>query len=427
MKIRFKRVQLRVILEYIAAIALTLECRSIWLYLYPQKSWTRTALLVISLGAFILLCLLYRRRKNTASTVLGLIFIDGIFIIQALLLNVNIQYHFELILMFTIIYLYITSCCDYDELPGVLKAYRNIIFSLAVISLILWLAISVLGIMNTNQYVYTMWTSSGHPDRIRTFHNIYYEIQKNSFLSLLFPHSKVYRNTSIFTEAPMATVHFCLAFLMEVFSPREKSNKRIMILALAVASTASTTGYIVVITTLFGLWVSNGRSKRIAKAVKFMMVPGVLLAVGFVVVHMIADKLMTGSGVVRVDDFKAGFLAWLDAPLLGNGINNIDCLRKYMSSFRSNNSGFSNSIMMVFAQGGIVLGFFYVFPFTKCVITQMKCHSRKNAILAVEIAFMLFLSVVAYQYLTIFVLVWLYFLSGKKHTVMSQTSRNDFL
>ena len=66
-----------------------------------------------------------------------------------------------------------------------------------------------------------------------------------------------------------------------------------------------------------------------------------------------------------MDDYKAGVITWLQHPFLGSGLSNTNGIQQNMSAWRSYNTGFSNSIMEILAEGGIYLSLFYFYAFIK--------------------------------------------------------------
>ena len=73
-------------------------------------------------------------------------------------------------------------------------------------------------------------------------------------------------------------------------------------------------------------------------------------------------------------------MAWLDSPIIGNGLDNHTYVIRYMSSFRSNNLGFSNSITSVMARGGLVYLFAYLLPLGMLVKNGSKDEKLGMAI-----------------------------------------------
>ena len=135
-------------------------------------------------------------------------------------------------------------------------------------------------------------------------------------------------------------------------------------LVLGVVTSVSTTGYIFLIgAALF--YVVKHMPERGSKRALVVMFLIVLVALGVAAAFwMLGEKVSSATGeVTRVDDFVAGYLAWLDSPVFGNGLADNDAMLGHMSAFRANNVGTSNSPMVVLAQGGVLLFLVYFVSF----------------------------------------------------------------
>ena len=118
--------------------------------------------------------------------------------------------------------------------------------------------------------------------------------------------------------------------------------------------------------------------------------------------HIISDLIIakqdTISGETRTDDILNGFRAWLDSPIFGWGYMNRYVLDKY-------HTGFSNSIVAILAQGGIILLSLYFVPFVKFIKRNRKI-TRMNVLLFGGLFYILFSgNIVAFNCCTIYIIV----------------------
>lgn len=127
----------------------------------------------------------------------------------------------------------------------------------------------------------------------------------------------------------------------------------------------------------------------------------VLIALNF----LLEQKLGTSSGSTRVDDFAAGYKAWMDAPLFGNGYGNSAAYKKYMSSFRRNNLGFSNSPMQVLAYGGIYLFFPYCVSVVRGFTRLIKGHLWNRMSFYIVFLYAFVITVCPFQMLTFYLFI----------------------
>ena len=85
---------------------------------------------------------------------------------------------------------------------------------------------------------------------------------------------------------------------------------------------------------------------------------------------LLGNRLKTNSGSVRVDDYKAAFKTWIHGNIInGVGFGNEEAIRNYMSEFRENNKGLSNSLMVILA-GPLMVDFKVYSPFAAKLIVM---------------------------------------------------------
>lgn len=122
-------------------------------------------------------------------------------------------------------------------------------------------------------------------------------------------------------------------------------------------STISTTGITVLIIAIGLRYVFTKSKTKGRLSIKLIFLPMAFVVVLVALNFLLEQKLGASSGSTHVDDFVAGYRAWMDAPLFGNGYGNSASYEKYMSSFRGHNIGFFNSPMQVLAYGEVYLFF----------------------------------------------------------------------
>ena len=138
---------------------------------------------------------------------------------------------------FTILlFLFFFIIQESNERSEVLLKYRNVVFIIALVSLFFWLLGSILHFLHPSGIVQSVWT--GDPKVVPSYYGFYFETQK------LYG---VIRNTAIFTEAPMSSLHFSIAMLVEVYVDKKKSLFKIFLFSIAILSSFSTTGIILLI------------------------------------------------------------------------------------------------------------------------------------------------------------------------------------
>jgi hypothetical protein len=290
-----------------------------------------------------------------------------------------------------------------DSVEDTMRKYADIVLIIAVVSLFFWVFGSLLGYIRSTGALYTTWTGNDSMKRVPSYYGVYYETQSATLFGLTA--NGIVRNTAIFTEAPMASMVFCIAFLSEMLMQDKVNWKRCAILAVAVLSTISTTGYTVLIIAVGLKYICTEPKTAAGRCLKMLLIPVTFLVALIGLNFLLKQKLGTGSGSTRVDDFIAGYKAWMDAPLFGNGYQNSEAYEQYMSSFRSNNLGFSNSPMLVLAYGGVYLFAPYCVAAARGLIRLAKRKLWRRIAFYIVFLYAFVITVCPFQMLTFYLFV----------------------
>ena len=391
--------------EYLVAIFLVLHGNSVLICTGISHA---NFVICICMGCSILACLILKKRirfgvlKSGCTVItLLLIYLGLYFIAQNIVVGVETRESLGTkILGLVLVLIFYIICCTDRAIPSVIYKYEKVILFVSGVSLVFWVLGSLMHIIHPTGIAYSTWTGDEVP--INSYYGIYYETQ----IMILPGIGRIQRNTAIFTEAPMSVFHFLLALLIELFLRENISHKRVVLLSVAVISTLTTTGVVVLIGALLCAYLQKKSASRFYKVVKTVILPTMIILGGVLVVRMIGDKLETGSGRSRIDDFTAGFKAWTDRPIFGHGIDNLPAIRNYMSSFRRNNQGFSNSPTKILAEGGIYISALYLYPIIRSCAVFIR--NKKWHLLCFECVFlcMFTFTIVPYLFLTMFIFVW---------------------
>lgn len=258
--------------------------------------------------------------------------------------------HFAFLLLYAIFPLFILVCYRNSVLDKIFDYLSSIIAWLALSSSILWLFGPFLGVLKPNCTFPDTWSdgslSSGEAFG---YYGLLYQLQWSGFGSFF-----GFRNTSIFGEGPAFAFYLIIALLVELFYFKKYKLWRVFSFIAALVTSFSTTGWILALGIFVAYFYSKSTiSKRARNLIVFIAF--CLFCAAFSVSHVLfASKVDTSSGAIHMDDFKAGFAAWLSSPILGNGIGNNDAVVPFMSSSRDNNTGFSNTFLFVLATGGLL-------------------------------------------------------------------------
>lgn len=298
-----------------------------------------------------------------------------------------------------IIYLY-THKSDVFFGFSFFEKYVKIICFISIISLFFWIMGPYLGIIKQTGISYSTWGRSiGTYKSVPSYFGVYFIVQSNKLFTFL----DIVRNSACFVEAPMASFHFSLAFVIDLLLLNDTNKKRRMLLIVAVLSTISVAGYIVTILAIFFKFTISKSNRSFVQKIRIMVIPLSGITALYLVYYFFNLKLGTNSGNIRLDDFRAGFLAWLDSPIFGNGYGNEICYQQYMSAFRSSNLGFSNSFMQILAQGGIWLIVLYLYSFIKGLYLACKRKAWEKLFFIILFFFLFVSTVVSYTGIVILI------------------------
>ncbi|MDV6379947.1 hypothetical protein ACYJZK_04545 [Pediococcus pentosaceus] len=249
---------------------------------------------------------------------------------------------------------------DLNKENTILMKFRNVVLILATISLIFWI-LSMIGMPSTS-YATIDW------GRIKVIYGYFYihYIAQGSIDFLGF--QGIIRNTGIFVEAPMYSYVLSLALIVDIFlySKLKGYSRKSLLLMITIFTTTSSTGIILVILVAFSKLMFL--TKRISNGVKAIVILGLLPILEIIISYIIKSKFDSNwysSSSIRINDFVAGYQAWKNHWILGNGLNNYNSILQNMDYRRlrlNANDGFSTGLMEVLAYGGIVYGLYFVSP-----------------------------------------------------------------
>ncbi|MCQ2495193.1 MAG: hypothetical protein MJ131_01230 [Lachnospiraceae bacterium] len=210
-----------------------------------------------------------------------------------------------------------------------------------------------------------------------------------------------YKNLGIFCEPPMFGLMLGFSIYTELFLKKKTNLLTVAVFIIALLSSRAILGIMICAVGIFFKLVEMMAGKKYAKPV----IIGAVLAAAAVIAGLAIFKMgnEAGSFKTHIDDFVAAFKCWTNYPIFGCGYGNQDPITAYMSAFRADNLGVSNSIAVVLAEGGIVLWLYYVIPFVIMGMSFFKKH-KKTAYWAAGM-FMFWVGVVFHLRLLIFLIL----------------------
>lgn len=401
------------IFECIIAGALILSCNTMWVTLAPNDYKIKNLALILVLIGVLGAVLFSKRMANRKVFWTSFIMtaaIAAILIIFILVTRFSERRFVKDAVVFLALLFYYLLVEYKDKIPAVLRYYSNIVAVIAAVSLVCWLVFSIFKLIPPSGTELTWWNGTDHYTDVTSYYGIYFEPQMKWVLG-----EYIARNCSIFTEAPMAALHFSIAFLFNLFLKKKNYIIYAVILGLAVLTTFSATGYIIcaiaiVAKLILGI-TGTTKYRTMTPATKRMLkVIFLVFIIAVIVVCVIIFSRRAGgqSWNIRIEDFRATFQAWFDKPIFGNGIYNFDAVKAHFEGARATYAGFSctNSLGTILADGGIVFGCLYIGSFICAMIKAIK-NREYNVLVFAVLAFIIFaVTIVAYDYIIMFIFIF---------------------
>lgn len=353
MKVKIKKLQLEKIVMYLWMLLLIIDCFSIY-YKIAGYRITQVANIIIT---FIILLIskpfTLKTRKQNAYVLLYIL-------LSFTFLILICDYKYVGFITGTVIPMVMFFCffcinLTYNKIKWVLFCFENLILIIAGISLLFYILGTVYKfILPTSIYSasYVGWSDWNY----NSYYGLYFEGHRTYFFG-----RTIIRNIGIFLEAPVFAYVLVLAIYIEMFLRKNTRKLSLMLLAFTIITTFSTTAIALTLILVFIYVYLNYMRYSWLK----LLLPIVVIAVFFVVLTVILDKLAAGndSGTDRMCDFIACWRAFAAHPLVGIGFNNVSGVDPYRDIFKGNRlGGMSSGIPFVFANGGIVHAMIYIFP-----------------------------------------------------------------
>lgn len=350
--------------ECLVAVLLVLNGQSMWSKLETVQGWF--SWLILGILWFAAIGILYCSNSGTITrqTIFYIFLIIAYLAVYICVRPVNANGTLQLVLSIIAISMIAFGTKD---ISGVLQYYRRTIIIIAVISLFFWIFGSMLSYLQPSGEIYSVWTGDGDHILVKNYYYLYFQQQMSNIKQI-----DAVRNIAFFCEAPMAAFHFSLAFLIEMFFRKKPSKTNIVLLVVAMLSTISITGYLVLLAGFSAKYLLSHSKQKLIHVIKIVSVPIAMGAVMYVMLYLYNLKANSASGYARLNDFIVGFQVWKKHFLFGVGYGNYDEIKKMMPLWRSSNTGFSNSVMLVVDYGGLYFGMAYLFLIVKGMIGAVK-------------------------------------------------------
>lgn len=403
LKINFQSYLIK-ITTYIIAIIMVLDSNSIYSKSIYSSSLSKIEFIILIVAISTLIILSNNINKNwenyllITSILFGYIFIYVLLQRNRIAIFTGITDLVKFILMFSLAYLVYKN----SKKPFLMTAYCNVVFIVAIVSLIFWIFGSNLHLLQPTGTFLSKWNELDDYQGVPSYYNLYFETQTLN---------QTIRNSAIFVEAPMASLTFSMALCLEVLYQNNTKFHiiKVLVLIMAIISTVSSTGYICLLLTMGYLLLTSKSSNIYLLIVKTTIIP-IILVVGMILInYFLSQKLNSNSGFSRKRDYINSFIAWINYPFMGTGID-IDGNFLLPSGIKIGKFGYSNSFGRVLGENGIYILILYLISIINSVYTSINTKDTKRLFLTFMLIYLFITTQFVNTYLMLFmfslIFVW---------------------
>lgn len=384
MKIRLPRID--DVLHFVFAVLLLLSCFSVY-YMVYSKIIDYSCLAVTGILAVYKISkpgsLKRLRRKSTIKLVL--LYFLMVLIVTICMQNTGASYVIRYLYFYPLSIIVIASR-PYDENMRLLSMISKIIYFLAISSTLVWILGPLLNIVSPIGSYDVFW---GYQSKYSNYFGVLFT---TSIQSKFFFDQRILRNLCIYPEGPFTSLVFTIGFATEMFLDSSKMNlKRLIVYVVAIVSTISTTGMLMIFLILALKYmqsqVGKGSIRNGSYIFRTFIIPIVLIIVGYIAAMYVLELKQVndiGNYLAHLQDLQNGFADFLKKPLTGYGY-----AYTALSAYGNNTSG----LFKILIYGGILFGAFFLFPYIRAIIYGFSNKNSGLSIFAI-IIFILLLTVI---------------------------------
>lgn len=381
------------ILNFLIALFLILNCNTVYTAQVNKNYYFKEILLII-----IIIMLLFKiknkeiekiRKTNLIFLIISFAYLFIFFCLRTTSGSTRIDYMYLFFAIFPLLYFMYSSSRGDNFVKDILQEFTRVVLIISIVSLIFYFLGTILKIIKLTDTITINW---GTTRTIKSYYGIHFDIQRQEIFG-----NTIIRNTGIFTEAPMYNLILTIALAIELFLNQKESKIKVIIFLLTIITTLSTTGIVISIGLIIAKFINGNKKQKILQYIKILWIPLIVIGGAYMVFIVMGEKKGSASYNTRMDDFKASFLAWQDEPILGNGYKNNESIIQYMSKSRIANTGLSNSMLVLLAQGGIYLSIFYLIPFIKLIKYGLKYKDNNIIIFTITMMILFITTIFLYK------------------------------
>lgn len=409
------------IMEYVLVILLIFECNSIYSQIYNIHYVIRSLIIIITCGimVFDILARMINKKLILYMPILLYVFFDLVCSVIMFFKCDNNTGRFIILMYFVmfipIFFIYLSNM-EYIDLKRIVKKFINVVLIISVTSMFFWIFGSVLNIIKPVNEIKVVW---GRPYSLMdNYFGLYFDSHQDIYW---LTNSPIPRNIGIFGEAPMyaAVLMFAMtANLILYNNEMSQINKKFnviksIILILTMLSTISATGIIfsLIIIIFYVIKILKNLSVKIRRIICGIIVIGLiaLVPIGFQVFN---KKVSSSSAMHRNNDIINGIRVFAENPIIGKGINH----SRENESNSEKGYGYSNSIIPIITDGGVLLGMLYLVPMLLLIIKNFFYRRINNIAILIMYTIILFTTIIQYR-LFMFVIVGIMYCITFENTI----------
>ena len=250
--------------------------------------------------------------------------------------------------------------------------FSNVVFVIACINLILYCVFVFNADILCANGLQTVWSSLGQIRNLCNYFNFFnVELGLGKYFAGIF----LPRNIGFYPEPLMYAIPLIISLYTEMFLQNSNRSRvsRYVIYTIVILTSQATLGILLagLAWTLKSIEVYGRKIKKQA-----WVLIGCLVIAGGLFLVLAKYRNTSESFVAHIEDYIFALKAFLNKPLLGCGYGNEEYIRTFMSQYRlETNRGLSNSVAVVLAEGGVLLGGICMLPFFTGLI---QIFNRKN-------------------------------------------------
>ena len=386
------------LLEYVFMLVVIVECNSMFESArqtdYPTKM--TDVLYWMTLALLVALVALHVARDRGALRKLARFapvwLAVAVWIVAFYLLNVRVQnaagirqYRKLFFLFLPVMMLLFRLKQQRGEGLELLYAHADIMFVIAAMSLVVYLASVFHANDMPSDVFYSAWSDDG---RLRERINILNICQFANAARWAIRGISLLRNNGFFTEPLMFAMPMICALYTELFL-RGQTDRWRYFRAAVLSATLISANATIALMLMAAAWGMKAAAESIRSGKKLLLLL-VCLGMAAACLLLLVEKNKLGDALTAVsgnsvadhiEDYRASIKAFLNRPILGGGYNRIAYIREFMNADKqARNPGLSNTAGLILAQGGIVFGLLCMLPFGIGLAHAFKRGSRGVAL-----------------------------------------------